>query len=445
LKSLQLMEFSLLVDREPTFPLDDDIVAKLRKFEVIKKTNIDRIHFCGVIITRETVFALVPRNFKKSKRLTNLRISQIAALILRVLNKYNTFPTSALGGSFEPEDDKEGLGILSSILWLLNDYATHGLYTTSIKSREFNSGKVNWSRTISRETPYAGIGGSPIYMRLHSERLKFGEQSPVTLIHAEIIKEFDRAFCWVVTGDPAIRVASELDFVPQSSQHTVAKVYLLRKELASTYADREIRLLNTLINYLESKNQGTEGEYLIGVRTFQNVWEKMLRDTIPGVINVNASLPKPAVYLKGKEKPISTRGMITDIVSRNHNTISIIDAKYYRAESPEDSPGWADIVKQLFYAKALHQIFPDHKITNWFIFPGDHPAINEGPISNVAVINTEDGTPLEKEFPSIGCAYFCPMDVMQRYASSMKYSFSEIYPLYSKAIILEKHQCIETK
>jgi len=431
------MEFSILEDRIPTIYLEGRIAEALRRLGVTKKTNTtERVHFCGVIVSQEQVFVLAPRNSGKSKLLGRLPNSQLAALILRVLAKYNTFSTTAIGVGAEPEDGNEGLGILASILWLLNDYATHGLYTTSMRSRQVNSGKVNWNRTISRETPHSGVGGSPVYMRLHSERIKFGEQSPVTLVHAEVIKELDRAFCWVVSGDAAIRIGMELELMPEVFQHVNTQTYLLKRELASTYADREIRLLKTLIKYLESKTQRADGEYIIGVRGFQTVWEAMLRDTIPNVIIVNPSLPKPHLYMKGRGEPVQARGMQTDIVSKNLNTLSIIDAKYYRAETPGDSPGWPDIVKQLYYLKALRQICPDSKLTNWFVFPGDQPENNQGPISSIAVIDNS-GTPLTEEFQPIGCLYFCPIDVMQRYAASRKYAVSEISALYGDAVILD--------
>lgn len=426
------MEFYLLEDREPAFNLNANTAITLRNLGLLKKTNIERVHFCGVVVTDGKIFVVAPRNSLKSKRLTNFHNSQIAALILRMLDKYHTFSISALRGGSEPDDGEEGLSILSNILSLLNDYAANGLYTTSIKSHEVNSGKINWNRTISRETPYSGVGGAPVYMRLHSERLRFGTQSPVTLIHSEIIKALDHSFCWAVTGDASIRVAADLDVMPLSPLPHDAKISLLKKELNLVYADRDIKLLRALINYLESKNQGTDGEFLIGVRFFQNVWEEMLRCTIPSVININSYLPKPAIYLKGQKKPILAKGMITDIVSKNDDIISVIDAKYYKAETAKDSPGWADIVKQFYYAKSLEEIFPDSKITSWFAFPGDQPNISDGPVSKIAVININNDKPIVKDFPPIGCSYFCPIDVMQRYASSRKYYVNEVLAIYSQ-------------
>lgn len=429
------MDFILIEDREPVSNLTHDTASLLRRLGLIKKIKVERIHFCGVIIADGRVFIFAPRNSLKSANLNSFQNTQFAALILRILNKYHSIQNSSVSGGLELEEGKEGLGLLSSILRMLNDYAANGLYTTSVKVRDINTGRINWSRTIGRETPYVGAGGSPVYLRLHSDRIRFNEQSPITLIHSEVIKELDRSFCWVITEDASIRIAPELESIPSSGLPIDAKIYHLKKELSLVYADREISLLNSLIDYLEAKEKGAEGEYLIGVRSFQNIWEEMLRCTIPGVININSSLPKPALYFKLSDNPILTKGMVTDIVSKREDVVSVLDAKYYKAETVDDSPGWSDIVKQLFYAKSLKIIFPDLLIANWFLFPGYQTEIDDGPISTIAIMDIVGNEPLVETFPPIGCSYFCPIDVMNKYVSLKKYSFEEVSALYNQVKI----------
>lgn len=432
------MEFSLIQDRESVSGLDKETISFLSKAGLTEGNYIPHITFCGVLLSAQKVLVVSPRNSLTGIQQEGLSAAVVGSLILKALDKYNTSARSAERvGATNLGDEAKGLGILSSVIWLLNDYATHGIYTTSEKHRRLNTGKINWNRTINREIPYFGVGEIPVYLNLHTEKLKFGESSPIGLIHAQVIKELDHAFNWIVTGDSKIRLATELDSLPPYIGDLDLKLYLLKKELSSSFADREIKLLSTLITYLESKSQASDNEVLIGVRTFQNVWEEMLRNTIPNVIDINSALPKPAVYLKERNDPVLGRGMITDIVSKNNQTISIIDAKYYRAESHNDIPGWGDLVKQFFYTKAVEKIYPDFMVSSWFAFPGSHGQINKGPVSNIGVINTTTKTELNDDFPPIGCAYFCPVEVIKKYISNKKYSHSTIAALYSRTSLAE--------
>ncbi|MBA6289484.1 LlaJI family restriction endonuclease [Colwellia sp. MB3u-4] len=427
-----MLAFKLLEDRGTVSGLDDNTIASFQRLGlIVKKNKIERIHFCGAVVINRNVFIFLPRNSLSAKRLQSYNTHQIASLIIHTLNKYHTLSANILSSNYQAEDGAEGLSTLSSIIWLLNDYVTYGLYTTQKRYRNINSGKINWKRTISKETPFLNDDNVPVYLRLHSERLRFGESSIISMIHSEIIQTLDLNFSWLITGDPSIRMALDLNnFVSTYDDQT--KIHFLKSELNNIYADRDIKLIQALILYLEQRMEAKEGEILIGVKFFENVWEEMLRATIPYVRDVNELLPKPAYYLKNEIKPSLGRGMLTDIVSILDKRISLIDAKYYKAETINDSPRWSDLVKQFFYAKALKQVFPNYSIANWFIFPGGVPKIDEGPISKVAVINMKDHTPIADEFPPIGCSYFCPIDVMVRYKDSNKFQLKEIDILFNQ-------------
>jgi len=423
------MNFILLEDRQLISSLEEETRALFRRLGLIKTGKVSRIHFCGVFVAEENTYVFLPRNTGQEATDT----PSAASLVLQVLNRYSTSSENILTGSSEDNEDEPGLGLLSIILWLLKDYSTHGLFSTSAKTREINKGKINWNRTVTKEAPLIGVGCSPVYSRLHTERIRYGEQSPVTLIHAEIIKQLDRSFCWAISGDGKVRIAPDLDIVSPSAMPQETKIFELRKELSATYSDRQIKLLKALISFLDSDFEGAAGEYLIGVKAFEGVWEEMLRKILPGVVNINKKLPKPALYLKNRKQPLLSKGMVTDIVAKNGNKVSVIDAKYYRGESIEDSPGWADMVKQFFYAKSLSITMPDCDIANWFAFPGITERIDGGPISTVAVVDTNTMMPLEDDYPPIGCSYFNPLDVMNKYCSTRKYSTEEVNVIFNRA------------
>lgn len=422
------MNFTLLEDRQNISSLDEDSKALFQRLGLVKAGTISRIHFCGVFVSNNTAYVFLPRNTTHMAE----GLPAVAGLLLRVLDRYSTGSENVLTGGASVDAEVPGLGLLSGILWLLNDYATHGLFSTTAKTREINKGKVNWVRTFLKEPPLIGLGGTPVYSRLHTDRVRYGEQSPVTLIHAEIIRQLDKSFCWAISGDTEVRIAPALDTVPASNMAKDTKLYELRKALSWAYSDRQIKLLNALISHLQNDYSGASGEYLIGVKSFEGVWEEMLRKTLPGVININNKLPKPAYYLKGEAAPSLSKGMLTDIVVKQGQKVSVIDAKYYRGHSAQDSPGWADMVKQFFYAKSLSITMPECEIANWFAFPGDMKKIDDGPIASAVVLDLDDMTPLEKEYPPIGCSYFNPLEVMKRYSSTKKYGIDEVAILFER-------------
>lgn len=421
------MDFLLFEDRQLANTLDITTVELLQRLDIIKKDNVERVHYCGVLVTNAKTLLFLPRNSFSSIDSSCFSPPALARKLVLALHKYRS---SKFIGSSGDINETLGLDILSDIIWLLHDYINNGIYSAKIKKKNFNQGNINWKKTIRKEIPFMGVEGVPVYLKLHSEKTKFNEQNNISLIHAEVIKALDVMFSWIITGDESIRISSDIDYIPNLCETLEYKCMVLKKELASTYSDRETKLLSSLISYLSNSSEGLKGDYIIGVKSFQGVWEEMLRVTLPNVKPINHLLPKPALYMRGSNNFIQTRGMLTDIVSFVGSSVSIIDAKYYRAEGFNDSPGWSDIVKQLYYAKAIQSLDDQLKISNWFAFPGKHESINDGPIKAIGLIDPKSQLALNDEFPSIGCAYFCPIDILNRYTNNLTFSISEIEILH---------------
>jgi len=423
------MEFLLLEDRQLASSLPTSTADLLRDLGVLKKHNVERIYFCGTLVTNKKVFIFLPRNSLASIKNPAGIAPSLASALLMALHKYRS--SSSIGSGETSDDEPSGLDILSDIVWLLNDYISQGIYSIKTRKQSLNHGNINWNRTIKKEPPFPGHTGMPVYLNLHTEKTIHNEQNPISLIHAEVIKALDHMFCWVITGNSEIKISSDIAYMPAITDSPEKKSAQLKKELASTYSDRETRLINCLINYIDNSSDGFSGEYLIGVRAFQGVWEEMLRATLPGVKPVNQLLPKPALYLRGSSGALQTKGMLTDIVSFVNLDASVIDAKYYRAEGIGDSPGWSDIVKQLFYVKAIQSLDLGLNIYNWFVFPGKHDEITGGPITAVGMVDRTNRRPLDQEFPPIGCAYFCPLEVIRKYTANAKFSVHEVAGLFT--------------
>ena len=97
------------------------------------------------------------------------------------------------------------------------------------------------------------------------------------------------------------------------------------------------------------------------------------------------------------------------IYDENHK-IAIVDAKYY--DFNKSKPGWADLVKQFFYAKLYLRDYSEN-IENFFIVP-DVGATNVKKISVVSERN-ELKDFLCDEFPSIKIYHMNVDDLMSSY------------------------------
>lgn len=125
----------------------------------------------------------------------------------------------------------------------------------------------------------------------------------------------------------------------------------------------------------------------------------------------NARLPGPR-YL-GVDGVLESAGrMETDFVIRAGNRLIIADAKYYRAHSVRSSPGWSDIVKQIYYVEALKTVVKDETdVSTCFIFPA--ATMSDGPMREVAMYAVSG--PREVRFPPIACHYIKTGSVLKAY------------------------------
>jgi hypothetical protein len=110
--------------------------------------------------------------------------------------------------------------------------------------------------------------------------------------------------------------------------------------------------------------------------------------------------------------------MRTDIILVDPQTKKavVVDAKYYAATNISNSPGWTDLVKQFFYAKALKIIRPEYEIGNIFIFPSSN-----GKMTSISVKSRNTLVSHDDVFPPIRCIYACPEKIMSHYLAGTNY------------------------
>jgi len=408
----------VFLDRSPSAILPKDLSAHLSSLQLIED-SFGIVSFCGMLMLNNQVSIFLPRS-SVYETMTRTEKIEIASTTLKAVEKYGRAKATKVELRDE-NDGAVGLSQLSLIRGILEDFVKYGIYTRRKVIRSINNAKPDWSRTISRSIAAVGKGGVPVYLDIHCLNKRTFTDSEVSAIHAHIVRNLDQNFSWLLTGREGL-LAPELNDYPEPLTANAYQIYVLQRELQQTYAERDIRLLKLLINYLNEEQGTKESKFIAGLKSFHFAWEFMLKQVLYNVIEVNSLLPAPCyIDRTGKVLSANEKSMRTDIVVHDSatETYSVLDAKYYAATYPENAPGWGDLVKQFFYAKALKSLHPEATIKNIFVFPGTASYLKQARVRNRSKSNADF---LDDEFAPVECIYVCPIEVLKHYASGRKFA-----------------------
>lgn len=332
---------------------------------------------------------------------------------MRVLAKYGQ-ETRGRTGISTAEDGK--VGLISTVQDLADDFRKYGIFAERVRYATKNSGKSNWARTTARELAMFSNNGNIVYPNIQTSRTLNAHDSILARIQVTVLLEITAHHGWWLEGLQGREAELKAYASPNFPRFLWSQK--LRALLPNLFAQRAIRLAQSLISYLEENPHQNDGVALYGIEDFHTIWERMLREVIPGVEGGwNSRLPKPAFRetVSGRLL-VQEKGMQTDIVIRDGTSLKVLDAKYYDATTISNSPGWPDIVKQLFYHIALSAVTADEVRSGCFVFPARNHG--EGPFTQVSVVG-DNQIPAEG-FPSINCIYLGVFDIMEAYLGSRK-------------------------
>ncbi|EKO3658737.1 LlaJI family restriction endonuclease [Vibrio metschnikovii] len=373
------------------------------------------VHFCGLITYGNITTVFLPRN---SKLCTHLKRSETARNLLKAIQRYKL---SADTVTETADYGKEVIGSDSITLFteLLEDFVLNGLYTRTAEEYMLNQGKTDWKRTINQRTAIMS-GNSVFYPDVIGSKKLIDQTSVITRIHAHVVREICRKVGWITFTDPDIPL-QELSAIPYVSEHIDAQIHILNQELSISYSDRDIFLLQSLIQYLKQESGDENNDLVIGIRECHGFWEKMLHTCLLYKENINHRMLAPLYKISGNYILASAKGHRTDIVLKHPTTNKYVvaDAKYYGAHSVHTAPKLADIVKQFYYAKAINLIEENiENLANVFIFPGI-----SGDIKSIHMAKKGSNKPfsdsdcLDAEYPPIQCIYQDPIALVECYAN----------------------------
>jgi len=404
-------------DRSLLSTLPDNVANEIRLRGLTSNGKVDKVSFVGLLMLENKSYVFLPRSTKSDNQKQQLAI---ASNMLKAVDKYGRESETSVDINDEG-DGRKNLNQLSLISSLLDDFRQNGIYTRRREVRKINQGKTDWKRTVNRVIPFPSRSGAPVYIDTYGIKRQYFNNCEIALIHASVIHQLDTRFSWIVTGrlQP---VAPELrDYTPPSGnvEYQISK---LKNELAQIYSDRDIRLLKLLIRYLEATNGTETSDFIAGLEKFHFCWEHMLGKVLKYTVDLNKKLPAPAYIDRNRQVLVANeKGMRTDIILHNQkeNRYTVADAKYYAATGTGDAPGWGDIVKQLFYEKALQKVDGSATIKNAFIFPGTDGNLYQARIRD-RLNSTKEASVFIDEFKPIYCYYTDPLIVIEHYLNSNK-------------------------
>lgn len=405
--------------------IPDSLLVEMRMKGLVAP-DMREINFCGVIPFDSRLAVFLPRNSSDC----SLNKNVAAHNLLRALSKYYEDKDTAV---FSQETGESVIGgkALSLITSLFEDYQLNGLYVRRVKEKRVNSGKVNWPKTISRSAAFPATNGV-IYLDLHSTKSRYIANCETSRIHANVIKDIISTFGPIYLGNNSI-IDERLEQQQKPIGTIEAQISYLKRELQLSYSERDIFLIKSLIQYLSDLEGEGSSKVIIGVRKFQGIWEAMLDKCLVGKYSVNSKLPIPVYETAGSRfVPVAQKGQRTDTVLKHtdNQRFAVVDAKYYRADSPSTAPGWPDLVKQFFYKEALAQVVGGElTITNHFVFPGNERLLTAAYVAerNKHIESAQDC--LDRYAP-IYCHYQDPLVLMDAYVNGKKLDriMEEIFP-----------------
>lgn len=405
-------------DRDPVAVLDrhaDAVLSAMRKWGIGRVDERDRVHFCGLMHHPEKgAVAFLPREAKTGDPAFDL---ETASLVMRALARFGAETSKR---NLVNDGEAGNPGVLSVIKRLSDDFRDRGLFSERIRHQTRNSGKSNWTRTVTREIAMPGHKGQPVFTDIRTSLASQSSDALLAQIQAAVVREIHSAHAWWLTGTSSKRQELLSCLRPPFPRTTWASK--LDALLPSLYSARSVFLAEYLRFYLRDTRMSSDGVFVFGLSDFHTVWETMLRETIVRSPydqrrNWNSELPKPVYVLKGsgQDDPRS-KGMQTDIILEDETSYTIVDAKYYAAKSAQSAPGWPDIAKQMFYEKALREVVdkegqPASVIHNIFAFPSKE---SDGPLA-WSEVRRADAMSASVAFPPIECVYLSVREVLASY------------------------------
>jgi hypothetical protein len=336
---------------------------------------------------------------------------EFAQCVMRAISRFGRENSRVNEGA----SDDEGPSNAALLYEIATDFRDFGIFSERLRVKSKNSGKPEWSQTIRKEAALYS-NQNLVFPSIRTVRPIDASENVLAAVQRIVLGEIyaDHSW-WLAEAFGSRKLPRNVSILPGPRNAWRSVLAAFRQSL---FSDRALRLASLLERYLANIDQVGDGALVLGISDFSTLWEKMLSVVLPNIeLGWNEKLAGP-IYrdIDGGEFPSGR--MLMDAVARTGNRFLIIDAKYYIARSVASSPSWPDVVKQLYYQKAMEALLEGQssEVQSCFIFPVSRLA---APSFDVVQMRYQTGG-LENTFPNIYCYYLNTEDVVRAYISGKK-------------------------
>lgn len=388
------------ISQKQSFELLDDEIENSEEIT----DNTDYLYvfiYVGVIVVSGFVIKCYPKYiFNNNHPIKELK------LVLKVIEKFNKneqnikFQNNLL--------DDIAPNKIAAMLYILNDYYDHGIYTNINNVIEINgNGEINWDKTIN-ET-YALISQNrPYYIDLFTKKKINNEYDYFKRLHEVILTICSK--CLETYGLLDLFDLLAVNLSDEALGDFGQTEYILKqiqKELSIQFNTRKQLLLKTLYSFV-ANDGGTINRSdfsLYGTSSFHVIWEKVCSEVIDNHLETSLDelpllyglsedyidysktslinlIERPKWSVRNACKPHEAKKTFTpDLINLNVNSngdveFLIFDAKYYNLclneKNLSGQPGVESISKQYLYQLAFRDFIEKQNINivkNCFLFP----------------------------------------------------------------------------
>lgn len=380
---------------------------RLKAYGLLERTE-QRVRFVGIasLSSNDGTFFL-PHGSPNDKK-DQLNFAQC---VMKAISRFGREDSRVNEGTL----GYEGPSNAALLTEIVKDFRDFGIFSERLRIKSRNAGKPDWSRTIKKEVPLYS-GENLVFPTIRTVRPVDASENILAAIQRVVLCEIYENHSWWLADTFGSRNLPR--DVPNLLGPRKAWGSLLANFRQSLFSDRALRLASLLQSYLANVDQVGDGTLVLGISDFSQLWETMLNSVLPDIENGwNEKLAGP-IYLDSTGDEYAAGRMRMDAVARLGTRFLIIDAKYYTARSVDSSPKWPDVVKQLYYQKAMEALLQGQAsdVQSCFIFPTSKIS---SPHFNEVQMKYPNGK-LEQSFPSISCYYLDTEDVVRAYISGKK-------------------------
>ena len=338
--------------------------------------------YVGILLYKDKVIFSLPKYTQKSN------YKDKAVKLLQLFGQYTKrekLEEEELE-TFGAIDSTTSYNMLSTIIFILNDYIENGVYTNEKSVYELNgNSEINWQKTIDDVMPILS-NGNVLYLDYYTDTYITDDENYFMQLHKYIINECTKKLdsYGLIEYFGFSRFEFDVDENTLGSPNYITT--RLNNELFIQFVSRKQILLKAMISLINNVIINSDNNFVsfYGTRSFNLVWEK----TCGYVLNNKYSLLRKLI-----SNPIWTlEGVIEykaptlkpDILCVTHNTFAILDAKYYKLEIKNDTivghPGVEDVTKQYLYQltfEAFIRKFNFSNVKNVFLLPTEKNSLSQ--------------------------------------------------------------------